>query len=209
MRFITRPSARRPTAISGSICPGGTGCSRCWGACDPAPADAAFAGRAIARPAAVKVDADSGKVKFRFLLPETNEAITHDRPVKGDVMRKTSIVRVATILAIALYFALAWGFAGLQAFTSSHLGLEDVWRSQTIFVLGPVCNLGPLGLVELAAFLAAVKLVAAAFCGVHALDRARGRTRSELLEAALIIIAAIAAADWASALWSHSNELFR
>ena len=124
-------------------------------------------------------------------------------------MRKMSIVRVAAILAITLYFALVWGFAGLQAFTSSHFGLEDVWRSQMIFVLGHVFNFGPLGLVKLAAFLAAVKLVAAAFCGLHALDRARGRRRSELLEAALIIIAAIAAADWASALWSHSNELFR
>jgi hypothetical protein len=30
-----------------------------------------------------------------------------------------------------------------------------------------------------------------------------------LLEAALIIIAAVAAADWVSAVWSHSNELFR
>ena len=124
-------------------------------------------------------------------------------------MRKTSIVRVATILAIALYFALVWGFAGLQAFTSSHLGLEDVWRSQTIFVLGHVFNFGPLGLVKLAAFLAAVKLVAAAFCGLYALDRARGRMRSELLEGALIIIAAVAAAGCVSGLWSHSNLLFR
>ena len=124
-------------------------------------------------------------------------------------MRKTSIAIVATILAIALYFALAWGSAGVQAFTSSNLGLEDVWRSQTIFVLGHLFNFGPLGLVKLAAFLAAVKLVAAAFCGLHALDRARGRRRSEWLEAALIIIAAVAAAGCVSGLSSHSNELFR
>jgi hypothetical protein len=132
-------------------------------------------------------------------------------------MRKTSIASVATILAIALYFALAWGAQGLQAFTSSHLGLEDVWRSQTIFVLGHMFNFGPVGLVKLAAFLAAVKLVAAAFCGLHVIafcglhviDRARGYSRNELLEGALIIIAAVAAAGCASAIWSHSNELFR
>jgi hypothetical protein len=124
-------------------------------------------------------------------------------------MRKTSIASVATILAIALYFALAWGAQGLQAFTSSHLGLEDVWRSQTIFVLGHMFNFGPVGLVKLAAFLAAVKLVAAAFCGLHVIDRARGYSRNELLEGALIIIAVVAAAGCASAIWSHSNELFR
>ena len=124
-------------------------------------------------------------------------------------MRKTSIATVATIIAIALYFALAWGTAGLQAFTSTHLGLEDVWRSQTIFVLGHMFSFGPVGLVKLAAFLAAVKLVAAAFCGVHVLDRARSHSRPELLEGALIIIGAIAAAGCASAMWSHSNDLFR
>jgi hypothetical protein len=124
-------------------------------------------------------------------------------------MRKTSIASVATIVAIALYFALAWGFAGLQAFTSQQLGLEDVWRSQTIFVLGHVFGFGPIGLVKLAAFLAAVKLVAAAFCGLHALDRARGYSRTELLEGALIIVAALAAAGCGAAMWSHSNELFR
>ena len=124
-------------------------------------------------------------------------------------MRKTSIASVATIMAIALYFAFAWGSAGLQAFTSSQLGLEDVWRSQTIFVLGHMLNFGPVGLVKLAAFLAAVKLVAAAFCALHALDRARGHSRSELLEGALIIVAAVAAAGCASAMWAHNNELFR
>jgi hypothetical protein len=124
-------------------------------------------------------------------------------------MRKTSIAIVATILAIALYFALAWGSAGVQAFTSSNLGLEDVWRSQTIFVLGHVFNFGPLGLVKLAAFLAGVKLVAAAFCGLHAFNLARGHPRSELLEGALIIIAAVAVAGCVSGLWSHSDELFR
>lgn len=124
-------------------------------------------------------------------------------------MRKTSLASVAMIVAIALYFALAWGHAGLQAFTSTRLGLDDVWRSQTIFVLGHTFGFGPVGLVKLAAFLAAVKLVAAAFCGLHALDRACGHSRSELLEGALIIVAAVAAAGCASAMWSHSNELFR
>lgn len=124
-------------------------------------------------------------------------------------MRKTSMASVATIVAIALYFAISWGHAGLQAFTSSDLGLADVWRSQTIFILGHMLNFGPVGVVKLAAFLAAVKLVAAAFCGLHVLDRARGHSRSELLEGALIIVAAVAAAGCASAMWSHSNELFR
>jgi hypothetical protein len=137
------------------------------------------------------------------------ETITDDRLKRKVIMRKTSIARVATMVAIGLYFALAWGYTAVQALTSPDFGLADVWRSQMLFVLGHMLAFGPVGLVKLAAFLAAVKLVAAAFCAMHAIDRVRGYSRTEMLEGALIIVAGVAAAGCASAMWSHSNELFR
>jgi hypothetical protein len=67
-------------------------------------------------------------------------------------VRKISNVAVAGIVAIALYFALAWGYDGLRILTSPSYGLEDVWRSQFVFAIGRLFNLGPIGLIKLAAF---------------------------------------------------------
>ena len=63
-----------------------------------------------------------------------------------------SNVAVAGIVAIALYFALAWGYDGLRILPSPSYGLEDVWRSQFGFAIGRLFNLGPIGLIKLAAF---------------------------------------------------------
>jgi len=51
---------------------------------------------------------------------------------------------VVAIAAIALYVALAWGYDGLRILTSPSCDLEDVWRSQFVFAIGRLFNLGPL-----------------------------------------------------------------
>ena len=58
-------------------------------------------------------------------------------------MRKASSATVAMIIGVALYFTLFWGFDALRMLTSPTYGLEDVWRSQTVFGIGSVFHLSP------------------------------------------------------------------
>jgi len=126
-------------------------------------------------------------------------------------MPKTSVAAVATILAISLYFTLVWGFEGAQVLTSPHYGLDDVWRSQIVFALGSLVGLAPLGLVKLSAFLGGVKLMAAAFCGLHILKRLRvlagGEPDAEILEGALMLVLAVSVVSAAVATWSYNAAL--
>ncbi len=122
-------------------------------------------------------------------------------------MRNLSTALAAALMAVALYFALSWGFDALQALTSPSYGLDDIWHSQFIFGLGHLFGLTPVGVVKLAAFVAAVKLVAAGVCAVHVVDRARGIQRPELLEGALILIVAIAALSLQPVIWSRSGDM--
>jgi hypothetical protein len=128
-------------------------------------------------------------------------------------MRKASTATVAMIVAIALYFTLTWGFDGMRALTSPSYGLEDVWRAQVVFAMGRYAALGPVGLLKLAAFLAAVKLAVAAVCGLHILDRFRsfagGQARAEVLECAMTIAVAISIVSAGPAIWSNSIDLLR
>lgn len=128
-------------------------------------------------------------------------------------MRKASIASVALIVSIALYFALAWGFDGIRALRSSNYGLDDVWRAQVIFEIGRYAGLGPLGLLKLAAFFAAVKVAVAGFCALHIISRFRsfvGReTRADMLEGALIIVVAISIVSAGPAVWSDNAQLLR
>ncbi len=122
-------------------------------------------------------------------------------------MRNVSAATAAALMGIALYFALTFGFIALQALTSSAYGLDDIWHSQYLFTLARLFGLSPVGLVKLAAFIAAVKLVAAAMCGLHVIDRARGVPRTELLEGAMILVAALALVSLAPAVWSHGGDV--
>lgn len=128
-------------------------------------------------------------------------------------MRHASTATVAAIVAVALYFALAWGTEGIVALTSPNYGLEDVWRSQVIFSVGRLLNLDPVGLLKLAAFVAAVKVAVAGICTLHILDRFRsfaaGQARSELLEGALIVVVALSIVSAGPAVWSNSTALLR
>jgi hypothetical protein len=125
-------------------------------------------------------------------------------------MRKMSTVTVATILAISLYFALVWGYDALRMLTAPNRGLEEAWRADYVFVIGRLLGLSPVGLIKLAAFFGAVKLVAAGACALHIVDRIRcmisGRANSEVLEGALILVVAISIISVGPAVWSSNAE---
>lgn len=128
-------------------------------------------------------------------------------------MRKISVATVAMILAVALYFTMFWGFDALRVLTSPAYGLEDVWRSQYVFGIGRVFGLGPVGLIQLAAFLGTLKLAVASICFVHIFERfhnlAGGKPISEALEGGLILVALITIASAIPAVWSHNTDLVR
>lgn len=128
-------------------------------------------------------------------------------------MRKLSSAAVAMIFGVAIYFTLFWGFDALRMLTSPTYGLEDVWRSQFVFGIGRVFGLGPIGLIQLAAFFGTLKLAAAGVCAVHIAERfqnlATGRPVSEVLEGSMILVVLISIASAAPAVWSHNPELVR
>jgi hypothetical protein len=128
-------------------------------------------------------------------------------------MRKVSSGTVATILAISLYFTLFWGYDALRMLTSPTYGLEDVGRSQFVFGIGSKFGLGPLGLIQLAAFFGTLKLAVAFICGIHIVDRLRslagGKPSTEILEGGLALVVLITIASAGPAIWSHNNELVR
>lgn len=128
-------------------------------------------------------------------------------------MRKASIATVAMTVAIALYFTLTWGLDGLRALTSSSYGLDDVWRSQLVFDAGRLFHLAPVGLIKLAAFVAAMKLAIAAICGVHIIDRFRsfagGEADPQILEGALIIVVVFDFLSMVPAVRASNAELVR
>lgn len=128
-------------------------------------------------------------------------------------MRKKSGATIAVISAIALYFTLVWGFDALRVLISPTYGLEDVWRSQYIFGIGRLFDLGPVGLIQLAAFFGTLKLAVACICAIHIVDRFRslasGKPVSDVLEGGLILVVAITIASAGPAVWTHNPELLR
>lgn len=128
-------------------------------------------------------------------------------------MRKASSATVALIVAIALYFTLTWGLDGLRALTSPNYGLEDVWHAQLVFDVGRLFGLAPVGVIKLAAFVAAMKLAIAAICGVHIVDRFRsfagGQADPQILEGALIVVVVFGFLSVAPAVWSSNAEVVR
>ena len=133
--------------------------------------------------------------------------------VREESVGKFSNAAVALIIAIALYFTLLWGYEGISTLMSPSYGLDDAWRSQFVFVIGRYFGLGPIGLIKLAAFFAALKLAVACICALHIADRVRCWTRdeanSEILEAALILVVAISIASVGPASWSNNASLMR
>ena len=130
-------------------------------------------------------------------------------PTGEPTMRNTSLVSIATIVAIALYIALTWGFSGVSALVSPDFGLGDVRGAEFVFGINRFLGFSPVGILKLAAFVAAVKIVAAGFCALHAADRMRGRRRPELLEGALIVVLSVSALGCVVAAMTHGNQLLR
>lgn len=128
-------------------------------------------------------------------------------------MLKLSAVAVAMILAIALYFTLSWGYDALRILTSPNYGLDDVWRSQFIFAIGSQFDLGPVGLLKLAAFFGTLKLAVVGTCVVHIFDRCRPLTGGEvdtgILEGGLILVVLISIASVGTAVSSQNATLLR
>jgi hypothetical protein len=128
-------------------------------------------------------------------------------------MRKVSIATVVMLMSIALYFTVSWGVDALRVLTSPTYGLEDVWRSQYVFGIGGLLGLGPVALIQLAAFFGAVKFAVAVICALHIIDRfysfATGNPVSDMLEGALILVVLITIASAGPAIWSHNPELLR
>jgi len=128
-------------------------------------------------------------------------------------VQKISAATASIIVLIALYFTLSWGYEAFQALTSPSYGFEDVWRSQFLFGIGRLFDLGPIGLIKLAAFFATLKLAVACICALHIADRARcfmdGQANSEILEAGLILVVLISIVSVGPASWVHSADLMR
>jgi hypothetical protein len=128
-------------------------------------------------------------------------------------MRKLSGASVAVVMAIAFYFVLFWGYDSLRVLTSPTYGLEDVWRSQFVFAIGRMFELGPMGLLKLAAFFGALKLAVAGVCAVHIVDRFRAlggrKVNSDILEGGLILVVLISVASVGPAVWSQNAEMVR
>ncbi|HEY7232142.1 MAG TPA: hypothetical protein VH558_17430 [Pseudolabrys sp.] len=128
-------------------------------------------------------------------------------------MKKVSTATTSIIAVIALYFTLSWGYEALRVLTSPSYGFDDVWRSQFIFRIGSLFDLGPVGLIKLAAFFATLKLAVACICALHIADRVRNFTRgqanSDVLEAALILVVLISIASVGPGSWADSIDLMR
>ena len=128
-------------------------------------------------------------------------------------MRKLSVAAVAMILAIALYFTLFWGFEALRMLTSPTYGLGDAWQAESVFEIGRMFALSPMGLIKLAAFFATIKLAVAAVCAVHIGDRLRalagGKAEPEILEAGLLLAVLISILSAGPAIWLHNVDVLR
>ena len=128
-------------------------------------------------------------------------------------MQKISAAAATAIVLIAFYFMLSWGYDALRVLTSPSYGLEDVWRSQFLFGIGRLFDLGPVGLVKLAAFFGTLKLAVACICALHIADRVRclmrGQANSEILEGGLILVVLISIISVGPASWTHSTDLMR
>lgn len=129
-------------------------------------------------------------------------------------MRRMSGATTAIVVAIALYFTLVWGYDALRVLTASNYGLDEVWRSEYVFIVGRLLDLDPTGLIKLAAFFGGVKLIVAGACAWHIVDRIRGlvtgvTANSEVLEGALYIIVAIGILSAGLAARSGNGEIVR
>lgn len=94
--------------------------------------------------------------------------------------------------AIALYFALVWGADAVRILASPIHGFEDSSFARVVYGAGRLFGLGPTGLVNAAAFFAALKLTVAIVFILLLADRVRclrgDKPDHEMVQAALLLL---------------------
>ena len=88
-------------------------------------------------------------------------------------MRRLSYAIPCLIVAVAFYFAAAFGRDAVQILTSPVYGLDQTSFARAVHDLGGLADLGPRGLIRLAAFLGTIKLAVAVVFAIHVADRVR------------------------------------
>jgi hypothetical protein len=127
---------------------------------------------------------------------------------------RNPVAVTAAILSVACYFALFWGFDGLRILGSPTYGLEDSWRSQTVYWIGRWGGLDAQGLLNLAALFGIAKLAVACVCAAHLVGHIRSSgsgspANPEILEFALLLVVALSIVTVAPAIWQHDAVLIR
>jgi hypothetical protein len=106
-------------------------------------------------------------------------------------MRRFSVAIPALITGVSLYFVLVFGREAIAIFSSPTWGLENQTFARAVYGIGRVVDLGPDGLVRLAAFLGALKLAVAVVFALYLADRfnpyRRGELDHDLLDAAALL----------------------
>jgi len=106
-------------------------------------------------------------------------------------MRRFSVAIPVLVTGICLYFVFVFGREAFMIFSSPIWGLENDTFARAVYDIGRIADLGPGGLVRLAAFLGALKLAVAIAFALHLIDRLRpfrdNEINHELLDAAALL----------------------
>lgn len=106
-------------------------------------------------------------------------------------MRRFSYSIPFLAVGICLYFVYVLARDAVLIFSSSIYGLENAAFARAVYDLGGLADLGPDGIVRLAAFLGAIKCAAAIVLALHIADRVRGtfghEINHELLDAGVML----------------------
>jgi hypothetical protein len=106
-------------------------------------------------------------------------------------MRRVTVAIPLLIVGVCLYFIAVFAKEGLSVFLSPIWGLDNESFSRTVYDIGRLFGLRSTGLVMLAAFLGALKLVTAIVFAIYLLGRfARPfgqEIEHELLDAAVVL----------------------
>lgn len=107
-------------------------------------------------------------------------------------MRRISVAIPVLITGVCLYFAVMFGREAITIFTSPIWGLENAAFARTVHYFGRLADLGPDGLIRIAAFLGALKLSVAVVFVLHLAERFhpfRGnKIDHELLDAGALLV---------------------
>ncbi|MES1155144.1 MAG: hypothetical protein ABUL48_01815, partial [Pseudorhodoplanes sp.] len=95
-------------------------------------------------------------------------------------MRRFSIAIPVLVTGVCLYFVFVFGRDAIMIFSSPIWGLENNMFARAVYDIGRLANLGPNGLIQLAAFLGSLKLAVAVMFALHLVDRFRPSRDTEI-----------------------------